>query len=86
MLNIPQTDTRFMIDLATFYKMHPEKRPITRLTDHLGVEASAREKPPGGNFLLLLPANVQGFNMQEKKWGELQIETLVYIPDTNRPK
>ena len=58
-----------MVDLATFYKMHPDKLPHSRLRDDLGVEASAREQPPGGNFLLLLPSKVQGFNMQEKKWS-----------------
>jgi hypothetical protein len=60
-----------MVDLATFYKMHPGKLPENRLIDHLGPEATAKEHPPGGEFLLLLPPKVQGFNMQEKKWGEL---------------
>lgn len=65
-----QTDTRFMVDFATFNKMHPEKFPTSsRLRDDLGKNVTASEAPPDGSFILLLPANVRGFNMQEKKWG-----------------
>jgi hypothetical protein len=58
-----------MVDLATFYKMHPENLPHSRLRDDLGVEATARQRPPDDDFLLLLPAKVRGFNMQQKKWS-----------------
>jgi hypothetical protein len=72
-INALQTESRFMVDLATFYMMHPKKLPKCRLTDHLGPDATAREQPPGGNFLLLLPDKVHGFDMQEKQWGELHL-------------
>ena len=67
-----------MIDIATFYKMHPEKVPNIRLEDHLEIEASACEQPPSGDFLLLLPAVIQGFNMREKKWGKLRPKLQKY--------
>ncbi|TVY59635.1 hypothetical protein LSUE1_G008802 [Lachnellula suecica] len=31
-------------------------------------------QPPEGDFLLLLPSNVYGFNLQEKKWSQLQVD------------
>ena len=61
-----------MIDITTYRKMHPDAKAFShRLRDDLGPEKMAQDEPPGGDFLLLLPANVYGFNMQEKKWGTL---------------
>ncbi len=59
-----------MIDITTYRKMHPDAAIFKlRLTDELGEEAMKKEEPPGEEFLLLLPPNVYGFNMQEKKWS-----------------
>lgn len=65
-----QIDVRYMVDIATYRKMHPTAAVfLRRLRDELGPEKMAQDEPPGGEFLLLLPAHVYGFNMQEKKWG-----------------
>ncbi|KAF8534602.1 P-loop containing nucleoside triphosphate hydrolase protein [Trichophaea hybrida] len=36
-----------------------------------------RDEPPDGNFLLLLPATVHGFNLQEKKWVKLMVDRIL---------
>jgi hypothetical protein len=65
-----------MIDVMTYKMMHPEA-PLSRLSykDDLGSEAMLQDDPPGGEFLLLLPAKLFGFNMQDKTWGTFAIAT-----------
>lgn len=41
----------------------------------------AIENPPEGNFLLLLPLTVRGFNMQAKKWGKYSLRAYFSISD-----
>jgi hypothetical protein len=65
--NEHQVRTRFMIDVATYWKIHSDKR-LPPFVDQLG-GAMAQDEPPEGNFIFLLPPNIFGFNMQEKKWG-----------------
>ena len=61
-----------MIDISAYKKMHPEKRkasepkPVRRTLEEALANA---DDPPEGDFLLLLPPNIYGFNMQEKKWS-----------------
>ncbi|KAL9117302.1 MAG: hypothetical protein Q9187_006162, partial [Circinaria calcarea] len=70
-------DVRYMVDIATYRKMHPKAAVFhRRLRDELGPEKMAQDEPPGGEFLLLLPAHVYGFKMQEKKWVELQVQFI----------
>ncbi|KAI9738381.1 MAG: hypothetical protein M1834_008884 [Cirrosporium novae-zelandiae] len=67
-------DARFMIDIFTYRKMHPSKD--RRLRNDLGPEAMEFEEPPDEEFLLLLPTDVLGYNMQEKKWVKLQVQNI----------
>ena len=68
-----------MIDLSMFYKMYPEKLPIRRLKDELGPEIMASEEPPDGDFVLLLPTNLRGFDLAEKTWKELDVNGISEI-------
>lgn len=70
-------DVRFMIDIAAYRKFHPDAAIFKkRLNDDLGVEAMQAQDPPASqkDFLLLLPPNVYGFNMIEKKWVNLLVD------------
>jgi hypothetical protein len=67
-----QSEARFMIDISAFQKMHPKSRTILDVknpNDVLKPEEANAEDPPSGNFLLLLPSNIYGFHMQDKKWS-----------------
>ncbi|KAH0547672.1 hypothetical protein FGG08_000161 [Glutinoglossum americanum] len=69
-------DTRFMIDYSQFRRMH-EYNPIfsrSRSSDDMTPDDGDDDNPPDAPFLFLLPANVHGFNMQEKKWSNLMID------------
>jgi hypothetical protein len=60
-----------MVDLVTYQKMHkqvPEPKKGSEKTP--SQKEMDAEEPPEGNFLLLLPRTVLGFNMQAKQWGE----------------
>lgn len=70
------TNARFMIDIATYKKMHADtKTNQRRLRDDLGDDVSTAD-PPSEDFLLLLPHTFLGFNMQEKKWLSLLVENV----------
>ena len=66
-----------MVDLGTYQKMHQQMQPIK---DHNGLHEQEQlsqkdmdaENPPEGNFVLLLPQTVRGFNMQAKQWGKIR--------------
>lgn len=66
--------TRFMVDVATYWKIHSNQRNET-YEDQLG-DAMNEDEPPEGNFLLLLPPSIYGFNMQEKKWMDLRTDCI----------
>jgi hypothetical protein len=62
-----------MIDFKTYRKMHPgaslfsDKR--LRTDDELPKGVMEKDTPPDSQFPLLLPANIHGFNLQDKKWS-----------------
>ena len=72
--NSRNTDLRYMIDLMTYKKLHKSYAPSLR--DDLGPELSSAEKPPSDLFPLLLPATINGFNMRNKKWEELDVDRI----------
>ncbi|KAK0512987.1 hypothetical protein JMJ35_005004 [Cladonia borealis] len=68
------TDLRYMIDPITYKKLHKIKTKPLR--DDLGPKLVAAEEPPSDSFLLLLPATINGFNMRNKKWEELDADRI----------
>lgn len=66
-------DSRFMVDYATYWKMHPD--PLFfgepwKSNEAFDAEEFERDKPSDERLTLLLPATLYGFNLQDKKWGE----------------
>jgi len=72
-----------MVDINTLRLMHPESKvfeKVRRLHDHLGPDAAPGKEPPNDEFLLLLPPNIYGFNMQSKVWSKSDIlVTRVFV-------
>jgi hypothetical protein len=58
-----------MVDMATYRELHDDK-DSTDDREYLSEELMEGENPPGGDFLLLLPASVHGFGFQDKKWSK----------------
>ncbi|PQE06116.1 hypothetical protein CJF30_00005059 [Rutstroemia sp. NJR-2017a BBW] len=72
--------SRYMIDVETYNKLHPELRETkTPNQDDLGPAAMASDTPPDGVFTLLLPNKIVGFSMQEKKWTHLEVSRIYPI-------
>ena len=67
---------RYMIDPATYKKLHAKEVSANPLRDDLGPEQMLTEEPPADPFLLLLPRTINGFNMQNKKWEELEVARI----------
>ena len=72
--NSRNTDLRYMIDPITYKKLHGNHAPS--LQDDLGPEVFSADKPPSDPFPLLLPATINGFNMRNKKWEELDADRI----------
>ena len=72
--NPRNTDLRYMIDPITYKKLH--NNYASPLQDDLGPELFSAEKPPSDPFPLLLPATINGFNMRNKKWEELDADRI----------
>ena len=68
------TDLRYMIDPITYKKLH--NNHAQPLQDDLGPELFSAENPPSDLFPLLLPATINGFNMRNKKWEELDADRI----------
>ncbi|KAM3071585.1 hypothetical protein ACMFMG_009461 [Clarireedia jacksonii] len=72
--------SRYMIDVETYNKLHPELRETNSPNkDELGHAAMASDTPPDGVFTLLLPNRIVGFSMQEKKWMHLEVSRIYPI-------
>ena len=68
---------RYMIDPGTYKKLHANKiGSANPLRGDLGPESMSAEEPPADPFLLLLPRTVNGFNMHNKKWEELDVARI----------
>ena len=71
------TDLRYMIDPITYKKLH--KNHTAPLRDDLGPEVFSADESPSDPFPLLLPATINGFNMRNKKWEELDADRICDI-------
>jgi len=67
------TNSRYMIDTATFNELHPSQ---SLQQDELGSDAMERDNPPDETFLLLLPPRIHGYGLDDKKWMTLTIEDI----------
>ena len=68
-------EPRYMIDPAIHKKLH-KKDYEESLRDDLGSQGMSADQPPSGPFLLLLPNTINGFNMQNKRWEELEVARI----------
>ena len=75
-IDTKSSNPRYMIDPATYKKLHPKAMSASPLRDDLGPERMSAEEPPADPFLLLLPRTINGFNMQNKKWEELEVARM----------
>ena len=60
-----------MIDIATYRKMHPDA-PLFYKSEAPSQQLTGIDDILGDDSKLLLPADIFGFSMSEKKWGEHQ--------------
>src|SRR6266511_1182273 len=63
-----------MVDFMTYKRMHPRESSI--FEPPIQFRIGAADEPPKGNFVLLLPANVYGFNLLDKKWINLSVDQI----------
>ena len=63
-----------MVDCVSFRKWdcNPSPRDAA-LEDDLGAVQTARDGPPDGNFVLLLPPTLPGYDLQRKRWLNLSV-------------
>ncbi|ATZ45671.1 hypothetical protein BCIN_01g04130 [Botrytis cinerea B05.10] len=72
--------SRYMIDIKTYKKLHPASAGVKAPNrDDLGPLVMASDVPPEGVFTLLLPNTIIGFNIQEKKWVDLEVSRMYAV-------
>ena len=60
-----------MIDIYTYKTLHASSTLANRnLRADLNKETMARNEPPEGDFVLLVPPTIIGYNLRLKKWGK----------------
>ena len=72
-----QENERFMIDFATYRKLHPDPAPRSDLriweyghgTDKSDKEMMQQDNPPEDEMINILPFVTVGFNIRLKKWS-----------------
>jgi AAA+ superfamily predicted ATPase len=73
-------EERYIVDLETFKKLHPFSPSVISGRDDLGTEMMNSPNPPNKEFLMLLPSEVKGFNLREKKWHDLEVDRIHEVP------
>ncbi|KAJ5369035.1 uncharacterized protein N7496_008795 [Penicillium cataractarum] len=66
---------RYMVDVKTYHRMH-ENAESSFQKDDLGPEATSKDDPPSGSFLMLLPHKIYGFGFTDKKWRSLLVQHI----------
>ena len=62
-----------MIDTETYNMLHSNPPSATHKIERQPVfeyEIMAKDDPPQGDILLLVPSNIKGDNLRSKTWGE----------------
>ncbi|CAO2651416.1 Nn.00g039860.m01.CDS01 [Neocucurbitaria sp. VM-36] len=67
---------RYMIDIDTYRRMHSDEDLKAREKDDLSEETMNSDAPPEDDFVLLLPAKIQGYGFHDKKWRLLLVEHI----------
>ena len=68
-----------MVDSVAFRKSGQEFNPSLHgaaLDDDLGAVQMARDEPPDGNFVLLLPPILPGYDLQRNRWLKLSVASI----------
>ncbi|KAL9073137.1 MAG: hypothetical protein Q9157_004870 [Trypethelium eluteriae] len=66
--------TRFMVDIWNFRRAFPNSETArSNATSDLSEDDMRQEKPPGDEFVFLLPLSVYAFNFQDKNWRTLLV-------------
>ncbi|KFY06830.1 hypothetical protein V492_07707 [Pseudogymnoascus sp. VKM F-4246] len=76
------SDSRFMIDYATYRQMHPSesKNQYISSDDDLNPDLMSQEDPPlNDDFWLCLPTTIPGFNMNKKEWTNLDVSRITPV-------
>jgi len=73
-------EERYIVDLETYKKLHPYSPSVISGRDDLGPEMMNSPNPPDKDFLMLLPSEVKGFNLREKKWHDLEVDRIRDVP------
>ena len=66
-----------MIDIDTYKTLHAESTLSRRgLHGDLDKETMAKDEPPDGDVMLVVPPTITGYHLRQKKWGEPHLTTL----------
>jgi hypothetical protein len=71
-----------MIDTSTYTQLHSDGDTSAnsfRLDNGLGSDAMASDRPPDGNFLILLPPTIYGYDMHEHRWRKLLVSNTAPV-------
>ncbi|KAL9089773.1 MAG: hypothetical protein Q9165_005567 [Trypethelium subeluteriae] len=69
------SDVRYMVDALTYNMLHIRKKLEFELFMHKP-DSNIVDGHDDEEFVLLLPATIQGFHMQDKKWVKLPVDKL----------
>nr|XP_036576490.1 ATPase [Colletotrichum truncatum]KAF6783246.1 ATPase [Colletotrichum truncatum] len=76
----PLFNSRFMVDMETYNKMHSvqpqEQRPPDRRhheAERSPIDMSSETPPSEDGFLMCLPSTLRGFDMNKKEWRLLEV-------------
>ncbi|CAI6336217.1 unnamed protein product [Periconia digitata] len=72
------TNTRFLVDVRTYQMMHGNKTlrysPVNSVD-----EKTMSEKEPRADLVYMVPENIFGFDIQEKKWVNINVDGISSI-------
>ncbi|KAI9687110.1 MAG: hypothetical protein M1822_002521 [Bathelium mastoideum] len=69
------SDVRYMVDALTYNMLHARKGSGKEVSTHIS-ESDIIQGSTDDEFALRLPATIQGFHMQDKKWFTLPVDKL----------
>jgi len=68
-----------MIDIIAYQTMHKSRSANKEVENGLSSEAMENDQLPDGDFALILPSNIYGFHIQDKKWGSHFIRAILFV-------